>query len=201
MIEEVFAGVVPRRSCIRDWQDDRYVLKLFGNGVRAARRRYEVYVEDGLGLGKHLELVGGGLLRSAGGWKRLKDLGHAGIRVKGDKRILGDTDFVRAALEAGQEEMERRYAYRARGYDFAWLVDRVGDLLEMTPENVLRKGKYPETVMAHSVLCYFAARELGLSTVELAKRLDLSQPTVSQSVQRGEKIVSDKNLQLIRTNK
>lgn len=50
------------------------------------------------------------------------------------------------------------------------------------------------------MLCHFAARELGLSTIELAKRLDLSQPTVSQSVQRGEKIASDKGLQLISIN-
>jgi DNA-binding MarR family transcriptional regulator len=39
-------------------------------------------------------------------------------------------------------------------------------------------------------------RELGLSTVELAGRLGISQPTASQSVKRGEKIVRDKNLKV-----
>jgi putative transposase len=107
-----------------------------------------------------------------------------------------DTDFVTSALEAGQEQMERKYRYKARGYDFTWLVERVGELLDMTPEEVLRKGKYPEAVIARSVVCNFAARELGLSTVELARRLHLSQPAVSQSVQRGEKIAYEKDLQL-----
>ncbi|MDD4463878.1 MAG: hypothetical protein PHR86_06495 [Desulfobacterales bacterium] len=38
--------------------------------------------------------------------------------------------------------------------------------------------------------------ELGLSTVELAGRLGISQPTASQSDKRGEKIVGDKNLKV-----
>lgn len=181
----------------RDWQDEQYVLNLFGSSVRAARRQYGEYVQEGLARGKRPELVGGGLLRGVGGWKGLKDLGDAGTRVKGDERILGDTDFVTSALEAGQEQMERKYRYKARGYDFPWLVARVGKLLEMTQEEVTRKGRYPEAVMARSVLCYFAVRELGLSTVELARLLHLSQPTVSQSVQRGEKIVSEKNLNMV----
>ena len=65
---------------------------------------------------------------------------------------------------------------------------------------MLRKGKYPEAVIARSVVCYFGARELGLSMVELARRLHLSQPAVSQSVQRGEKIVSEKDLHLVEIN-
>ncbi len=175
----------------------KYITGLFGNEVGTARRRYGEYVRQGLARGRRPELVGGGLLRSVGGWKGLKDLGDAGTRVKGDERILGDTDFVTSVLEAGQEQMERKYRYKARGYDLAWLVERVGKLLEMTPEEVLRKGKYPEAVIARSVLCYFAVRELGLSTVDLARRLRLSQPAVSQSVQRGEKIASEKKLNIV----
>jgi len=48
-----------------------------------------------------------------------------------------------------------------------------------------------------SVLCYWAARELGVSTLALSKRLGISQPTASQSVKRGEKIVKEKNLKLM----
>ena len=70
--------------------------------------------------------------------------------------------------------------------EIIWLLDSgLGDLLEMAPEEVLRRGKQPAAVMARRVLCYFATRELGLSTVELAKRLQLAQ--VSQATQRGEK--------------
>jgi len=47
------------------------------------------------------------------------------------------------------------------------------------------------------VLCYWAARELGISTLELSKRLGISQPTASQSVKRGEKIVKEKQLKVL----
>jgi hypothetical protein len=47
------------------------------------------------------------------------------------------------------------------------------------------------------VLCYWAARGLGISTLALSKRLGISQPAASQSVKRGEKIVNEKELKLM----
>jgi hypothetical protein len=40
-------------------------------------------------------------------------------------------------------------------------------------------------------------RELGISTVELARRPNLAQPTVSQSVDRGQGIAVEKRLTLL----
>ena len=94
--------------------------------------------------------------------------------------------------------MERRYQYLAQGYEFDWLVDQVATLLSLDREIVTRRGRYPVTVEARSVLCYWAARELGISTVALSKGLGISQPTASQSVKRGEKIVKEKELKLMR---
>jgi len=62
---------------------------------------------------------------------------------------------------------------------------------------ISRPGKYPGTVETSSVLCYWAAQDLGLSTLELSKRLGISQPTASQSVKRGEKIVKEKVLKIM----
>jgi len=42
-----------------------------------------------------------------------------------------------------------------------------------------------------------AQRELGISTLELSKRLGVSQPTASKSVKRGEKIVKGKELKMM----
>jgi len=42
-----------------------------------------------------------------------------------------------------------------------------------------------------------AAGELGISTLALSKNLVISQPTASQSVKRGEKIVKEKELKLM----
>ena len=64
-------------------------------------------------------------------------------------------------------------------------------------KDVLAPGKYALNVKARSLLCYWAARELGMTTVDLARRLNLAQPTVSQAVARGQKIVEDLGLSLI----
>ena len=44
------------------------------------------------------DLIGGGLVRSAGGWDALKELRKIKAYMKGGERILDDSDFV----DAGQ---------------------------------------------------------------------------------------------------
>ena len=167
------------------------------SGKRHPRRGvYVKFVEKGIVEGKRPDLVGGGLIRSLGGWSAAKALRKAGERIKGDERILGDGNFVQDVLNGCRQRFERRYHHQAKGHDLDWLTGRVAGLLNLEREVVTRPGRYPETVEARSVLCYWAVRELGLSTVDLAGRLGISQPTASQSVKRGEKIVRDKSLKV-----
>ena len=72
---------------IYDWQDRDSVLNMFGDTYRKARNAYLAFVKKGAELGRWPELVGGGLLRSQGGWAALKALRYAGIWVMGDERI------------------------------------------------------------------------------------------------------------------
>ena len=53
---------------------------------------------------------------------------------------------------------------------------------------VQHRGKQPLRVKARNLLCYFANKELGMSTVGLARILSIGQSAISRSVQRGEKI-------------
>ena len=77
----------------RKWQDTEYVLSLFGSkGVR--RRNYLNYVEEGIESGRRPELVGGGLIRSLGGWSEVFALRSRKEMHAFDSRILGDSDFV-----------------------------------------------------------------------------------------------------------
>lgn len=180
-----------------NWQDASYVLKQFGSRTAQARKRYAEYLKKGIDLGRRPQLAGGGLVRSLGGWKAVKAHRAIGARVRGDERILGNGVFVETVLAAGNERLERRSMLLAVGYDFERLVQRVAALFEMPSHEVLREGKYARTVPARSVLCYWANRELGIRTVELARRLKISQPTVSQSIARGQRMVTEKGLQLL----
>jgi REP element-mobilizing transposase RayT len=180
-----------------EWQDTIYILRFYSSKHLTARRRYREYVAKGLGDGRRPELVGGGLVRSAGGWAVVKAMRRGLVRMKGDERILGGGDFVETVLKAAQENLDRKSQLEAAGYSFDWLVGRVARQLEIEPKEVLAPGKYAQNVNARSLLCYWGVRELGMTTVDLARRLNLAQPTVSQAVTRGQKIAADRGLSLI----
>ncbi len=118
--------------------------------------------------------------------------------MKGDERILGNSDFVETVLKACQDEFDRRYLLKSRGYDFDTVVDRVAKVLGMNRAEVLSSGRQPHKVQARSLLCFWASRELGISMVQLSKLLKISQPTVSQSATRGEKIAKENKLKLLK---
>jgi len=154
------------------------------------------HVSQGIEMGKRPDLVGGGLIRSLGGWSEVKNLRKGDIRLKGDERILGDTDYVIDALKETRERFERKYELRARGYNLDVLTRRVAEIFHVRPEEIFSPGKYKKRVQARSVLSYWAVRELGETASAIAKKIGISQPAVSLSVERGKRIVKEMGLDL-----
>ncbi len=93
--------------------------RLFDKRLGEARKRYLLYVEDGVSLERRTELVGGGLIRSLGGWDEIKKMRLSGHdRIKSDQRILGESDFVVDVLSKSEAQFSRKYKLRGMGYDF-----------------------------------------------------------------------------------
>ena len=181
----------------RDFQDVDYVLRLFGDKVPESRRNYQAYVEKRIEFGRRPELVGGGLLRSSGGWAVLKAMSKARIHLKGDERILGDSDFVKGVLEEQKEQFERRYWLQSHGYDIKRVVGKVAAIFDIEPELIFKPGNQSLRVKARSLVCYWAVRELGMSGTSVGNLLSLGQPAVSRAVVRGEKLAQDLKLILV----
>ena len=182
----------------RLWQDVEYVLGYFGETVWKARNAYLEYMKEGIELGRREELTGGGLIRSLGGWseaKRLRGMGKD--HVMSDERILGDSDFVDSVLSQAKEGYERQYELKRRGYDLEMIAKRVAQLCAVKVEEVFSRGRQKNKVKAKSLLCYWAAREAGISLRTLAKRLGISAPGVGYAVERGEAIARENLLKLI----
>ena len=180
----------------RAWQNTSKVLGLFAKRVSSARKHYRSFIERGIAKGKRPDLIGGGMVRSAGGWTAFKTMSKQRLHLKGDERILGDSEFVKNVLEEARENMARRYRLQAQGFDFKKVVRRAGDLLEIDPREILQTGKQPLRVKARSLVCYWAVKELGMTGTEIANILGLTQPAVSKAVRRGEKLALDKKLSL-----
>lgn len=181
----------------REWQDVDLVLALFDADIPSARSAYRQYVQDGITLGRRKDLVGGGLIRSQGGWAAVKALRGAKDYRKGDERILGNGDFVEDVLRKSEEKLERTFRLKTRGVDFDQVIKRVAGLLGISGKDMLTGGKKRQIVLARSLLCYWATSELGISQAWLARRLGLSQPAVSLAVERGRKFAEERSYMLI----
>jgi putative transposase len=180
-----------------DWQDIDSVLKMFDKKAGTARRKYNAFVKKGISEGKRPDLIGGGLIRSTGGWSALKAQRKAKIYQKGDERILGDGNFVEKILTAANETMKKKYALQAQGFDLDVVARRVADLLQIEYDRVWAPGKHRQVVEARSLLCFWAVRELGISMASMSRKLNISIPAVSQSVIRGENIAKSNQYVLV----
>jgi len=86
---------------------------------------------------------------------------------------------------------------KARGIDFAQVVFRVAEVMQITPDRVTAYGKSPQTVQARSLLCFWAYLKLGMTTTAIARRLKISQPAASRYLKRGEQIAKENRFERI----
>jgi putative transposase len=117
-------------------------------------------------------------------------------RIKSDQRILGESDFVSDVLSESEAQFSRKYRLKRMGYDFEKVVERVCKIFRMEKEFVTGRGKQRDRVRARDLLCYWAVVDLGMSMVDVARRLDITPAAVSYSVQRGEKTAKEEDYQL-----
>jgi REP element-mobilizing transposase RayT len=183
------------RKC--DWQEVDLVLSLFGKRVSAARKSYYAFIEKGITRGKRPDLTGGGLIRSLGGWSIIKSLRNLQIHLKGDERILGDSDFVESVLKAQDEQMEQGYKLQTQGYDFEKVVSRVAEVFDIKADEILIASKQPQRVHSRSLVCYWAVNELKMKATAVSKLLGITQSAVTKAVQRGKKLAFENKLKLI----
>jgi putative transposase len=175
-----------RQVC--EWQDAPYTLSFFGNVAS-----YLGFVTEGLDQGRRVDLIGGGVVRSHGGWAEVK---KSQSLIKGDERILGDTSFVLRILADAQEKLERRYSVKQSGIDLDTVEKRVIDLFSVRPDDLYGPGRERRTTQARSIFCFWAVRELGLSQKALADRFSVSEPAITYAVRRGQSIAHENGYRL-----
>lgn len=193
------AALMGSQKC--PWQNTGYVLDQFGGSLHTARRRYLAYVQGGMDQGRREDLTGGGLIRSLGGWSEVKRQRKQTMgRLKGDERILGDSEFVQGILKQTNERLEWGYALANRGWNKEKVARHVASLFSVSPEEIYRKGRQQVRMEARSLFCYWCSRELGLSLTDLAAALGMTPAGVGYAVRRGEKLALERGYQLRSNN-
>jgi REP element-mobilizing transposase RayT len=169
------------------WQDTDYVLRLFGETDRAARKAYSNFISKGVGIGRRPDLVGGGLIRSYGGWAVIQDMRSKNLRVHSDERVLGDSDFVESVLQKANEELEMKALVLAKGLDIDHLITVVTDHFDIDKQQLLSQSRIYVISRARSIICCLAIDKLMKSGASVARALNLSPSAVSKLAHRGRK--------------
>ena len=177
------------------FQDTSYVLRLFGQTTKKARRGYGSFVSQGVDQGRRPELVGGGLLRSVGGWAELKGLRDIGIRIKGDERLLGSSDFVERMLKRANEQLEEKYRLKVKVISLAALIEKVAHYFKIDAGTLESAGKERLVTEARRALCYIAVRKLGYKCTDVSHVMGISAVTVSKSVSLGRNLSAIEKVQ------
>jgi len=178
-----------------EWHDRDHVLSLFGKNEGPARRAYAAFIAKGQNQGHRRDLAGGGLIRSVGGWAALKSFQRDGIRVKGDERILGNSDFVEEVLKKANEQLQQRTQLQANGPNLEQLIKKVAQYHHINIEQLKTASKARTVSLARWVLCYLAVRQLLFSCVEVARALNISASAVSKAVAKGQALTNRAKIQ------
>jgi hypothetical protein len=169
----------------QEWQSVTEVLSLFATRVGTARRCYREFVTQGVGERDSEALLGGGLVRSYGGWEGLKRLRKEHVNCIGDERILGESDFVERALAQDNLTVEQDTQRIQAGWDLDRLIHRACLYCDVKEEQLAQKARDNNLSLAKALICLWGSQELNLSLREIAQRLSISQPAASKWVKRG----------------
>jgi REP element-mobilizing transposase RayT len=164
------------------------VLLQFGDNLREARRRYRHFVKNGIAQGTRPELQGGGLIRSAGGDKRVLLRRKREERELGDSRILGSGEFVENIL-ADSEKIE---GYKLlKKVSLSELVEKVSTYLDADKDEVLSGNRRQKNCHARDLISFVAAKSMGYKFNEIAEILGIHPVTAGRCAERGKKLIDN----------
>ena len=125
-------------------------------------------------------MVGGGLVRSLGGWSGVKALRGRGEKQEFDARILGDGDFVEEVL--GGEKEKGPYGGGQKKVALPSLAERVCKEHGVNLEELRSGSRRHEVVEARGELSRVAVLGQGYSGVEVARFAGVTNSCITRSL-------------------
>ena len=153
------------------------ILARFGGSIPLARQRYRVFVADGIPAGRRDDLVGGGRRRNESGKS------EEGEDIVFDGRILGNALFVNSL------QKDQGLRDRMKPVPLPELLETIGEILRLDPEDVRRPCKVRDLAAARGVFCCLAVREMGYKGIEVGRYLNLGPTGVTLATRRGDQLL------------
>lgn len=168
-----------------DWQDRDHVLSCFGVGEEDARRAYWRYLEEGGNQGRRPELIGGGVLRSYGGWSAVLSLRRSREKIRGDQRILGSGDFVERVWRKSGEQLCDRFNSLERSKRVEAILEEECQKWELDLGEIRMGGRRGDIPRVRSEIAQRLVKTLGMPLAEVAQLLGVSTSAISKMLQRS----------------
>jgi putative transposase len=166
------------------WQDRNYVLSWFGKKQAEAKKHYQQFVKKGVDLGSRPDLVGGGLVRSIGGWAAVQSIRRRDGKEKGDERILGSGKFVEKLLNEAERKTKHQFTTSELLEKAKVAMDAYCQQHDIEMD-LIRSGSRAGRVPKHrSELAIKLVTEIGLSMAETGRQLGLGTSGVAQILRR-----------------
>ena len=180
----------------RGWQNTEYVLTFFGDSDNS-RKNYSRYVGKGIDQGRRPELVGGGLIRSMGGWSAVLASRRRGERKVADQRILGDSEFVKCVISSLDDRIKKNLRLSGQRIDIQTLAKRVSEKYGVSIGELQSGGRRRAVVKARRTISWIGVRELGYSGADVARYLGVTNSCVTRLISTERKQDTDDiNLEL-----
>ncbi|HSB70193.1 MAG TPA: hypothetical protein VLT62_12745 [Candidatus Methylomirabilis sp.] len=149
-------------------------------------RTYREFLRAGIPQGRRPELVGGGLIRSRGGWAEVRAVRPRADRVLADERILGSGDFVEEMLRAGEARAQLQQTRTHRLQAAQALVRQRCVREHLSVEELRMGGRRRRLSAVRAQLAVHLVTRLGLSLADAARHLGVSTSGIAKAVARAE---------------
>jgi putative transposase len=170
----------------RGWQNRSYVLSYFGS-KRECKKNYYKYVKEGIDTGRRPELVGGGLVRSLGGWSEVLALRTRKEKHAFDSRVLGDSDFVQEIKSNLDDMVKKNLRISGQSIDLEELCKRVCEKEGVSMGELITGSRRHKVINARRIVSWIAVHELGYSGAEVARHLGVTNSCITRFIASGEK--------------
>jgi putative transposase len=163
-----------------DWQDRTYVLKCFGRQIKEAIKAYKDYVKKGIEKGQRPELVGGGLVRSMGGWSQVKSMRSRDARELFDARILGSGDFVDQIIKDASINVKYQFTESERTRNVEEYIATVCKKENLTIKELSSGSRRQHVPRTRALIAKHIVKNYGVTLAEAARHLGVSTSAVSK---------------------
>ena len=117
-------------------------------------------------------------------------------REAGAERILGSSAFIEAVLKRAEERESAAIKLEREGWDFDRVLQRAAEVVGLSGSDLLVRGRSNARSQGRGLLCKWMVDDLQTLQAEVARKLGISNPSVSVLVKKGRQIENELGVKL-----